>query len=336
MPTEFHPVTEAHETGRLDVGDGQLIHYEVHGNPEGRPVVVVHGGPGGASDPAVSRFFDPERYRVIMFDQRGCGRSTPHLADPATDLDRALATNTTAHLISDMEKLREHLGVTEWQVFGGSWGSTLSLAYAQAHPDRVRELVLRGVFLLRRSELDWFYNGGADHLFPDLWEGYLEPVRRAHGGGDVAGLDLIAEYHRLLSDPDRETALRAARAWTTWEKSTSALVVPDDVDGNLSDDYALAFARIENHYFVNGAFLRDGQLLEKANIDRIRHIPAVIVQGRYDVVCPARSAWDLHRAWPEADLTICPSSGHSQMEREISRALVAATDRFADAAPEGC
>ncbi|MCK7636581.1 prolyl aminopeptidase [Corynebacterium pygosceleis] len=334
MPTELHPQTDAHDSGRLDVGDGQLIHYGVHGNPEGRPVVVVHGGPGGAGDPAAARFFDPGRYRVIMFDQRGCGRSTPHLADPGTDTVRALETNTTAHLISDMEKLREHLGVESWQVFGGSWGSTLSLAYAQTHPERVRELVLRGVFLLRRSELDWFYNGGADHIFPDLWEGYLDPVRQAHGG-DVAGLDLIAEYHRLLSCTDRSTALRAARAWTTWEKSTSTLRVPPGVDDGLSDDYALAFARIENHYFMHGAFLRDGQLLEKTNIDRIRHIPAVIVQGRYDVVCPVRSAWDLHRAWPEADLTICPASGHSQMEREISRALVAATDRFADGSATG-
>ncbi|MBI9000933.1 prolyl aminopeptidase [Corynebacterium sp. CCM 9185] len=334
MPKELHPVTDAYDSGRLDVGDGQLIHYELHGDPEGRPVVVVHGGPGGASDPSVSRFFDPERYRVIMFDQRGCGRSTPHLADPDTDFTRALETNTTAHLIADMEKLREHLGVESWQVFGGSWGSTLSLAYAQAHPERVQELVLRGVFLMRRSELDWFYNGGADHLFPDLWEGYLEPVQDVHGG-DVTGLDLIAEYHRLLSAPDRRTALRAARAWTAWEKSTSTLAVPENVDADLLDDYALAFARIENHYFMHGAFMRDGQLLEKANIDRIRHIPTVIVQGRYDVVCPARSAWDLHRAWPEADLRICPNSGHSQMEPEISRTLVAATDRFAAATPAG-
>lgn len=315
---EFYPEIEPYAQGHLDVGDGQLIYWETSGEPTGKPVVFVHGGPGGGTDADQRRFFDPARYRIILFDQRGCGQSRPHIADGAD-----LSVNTTPHLIADMEKLREHLGVERWQVFGGSWGSTLGLAYAQAHPERVTELVLRGIFLLRRSEIDWYYNGGASHIYPDLWEGYLAPIPASERDGD-----LVAAYHRLLTSDDPRIAQRAATAWTTWEKSTSHLLPRPD--GGETDDsrFDLAFAGIENHYFTHHGFLRDGQLLE--DIGRIAHIPGVIVQGRYDVVCPMRSAWDLHRAWPSAQLHIVDDAGHASFEPGIKHHLIAATDRFAD------
>ncbi|MDS1115660.1 prolyl aminopeptidase [Gordonia westfalica] len=318
---DFYPEIEPYESGHLDVGDGQQIYWETTGNPDGKPVVFVHGGPGGGTSPAQRRFFDPARYRIVLFDQRGCGQSRPHIADGAD-----LSVNTTPHLIADMEKLRTHLGIDRWQIFGGSWGSTLGLAYAQAHPDRVTELVLRGIFLLRRSEIDWYYNGGASHIFPDVWETYLEPIPTDERDGD-----LVAAYHRLLTSDDASVARAAARAWTGWEQATSYLLPRPEEPGQGADEahrFDLAFASIENHYFVNHGFLDDGQLLD--NIDAIAHIPGVIVQGRYDVVCPMRSAWDLHRAWPAADLHIVDDAGHASFEAGIKHHLIEATDRFAE------
>lgn len=318
---DFYPEIEPYESGHLDAGDGQQIYWETSGKPDGKPVVFVHGGPGGGTSPAQRRFFDPARYRIVLFDQRGCGRSRPHIADGAD-----LSVNTTPHLIADMEKLRTHLGIDRWQVFGGSWGSTLGLAYAQTHPDRVTELVLRGIFLLRRSEIDWYYNGGASHIFPDVWESYLEPIPENERDGD-----LVAAYHRLLTSDDASVARAAARAWTGWEQATSYLLPRPEEPGQDADEahrFDLAFASIENHYFVNHGFLADGQLLD--NIDAIAHIPGVIVQGRYDVVCPMRSAWDLHRAWPAADLRIVDDAGHASFEAGIKHHLLEATDRFAE------
>ncbi|KJR07318.1 prolyl aminopeptidase [Gordonia sihwensis] len=311
----LYPPIEAYESGHLNVGDGQEIYWETSGDPDGKPVVFVHGGPGGGTAPRQRRFFDPARYRVVLFDQRGCGQSRPHIADGGD-----LSVNTTDHLIADMEALRVHLGIDAWQVFGGSWGSTLGLAYAQAHPERVTELVLRGIFLLRRSEIDWYYNGGAANIFPDLWETYLDPIPEDQRGGD-----LVEAYHRILTGADRERAQRAATAWSTWENKTSYLL--PQCNSDQTDRFDLAFATIENHYFMNRGFLADGQLL--ANIDRIAHIPAVIVQGRYDVVCPMRSAWDLHRAWPAAQLEIVDDAGHASFEPGIVHHLVEATDGFA-------
>ncbi|MFT4199441.1 prolyl aminopeptidase [Gordonia sp. (in: high G+C Gram-positive bacteria)] len=315
---ELYPDIEPHDHGFLDVGDGQEVYWEVSGNPEGKPVVFVHGGPGGGTSGMQRRFFDPAGYRIALFDQRGCGKSRPHIADGAD-----LTVNTTDHLIADMEVLRAHLGIDRWQVFGGSWGSTLALAYAQAHPDRVTELVLRGIFLLRRDEIDWYYNGGAAHIYPDRWEGYLAPIPPDERDGD-----LVAAYHRLLTGSDRELAQEAALAWTRWESSTSYLLPRTESAEDDQARFALAFATIENHYFVNHGFLREGQLLE--NVGVLADIPAVIVQGRYDVVCPMRSAWDLHRAWPSAELTIIDDAGHASFEPGIVDALVTATDRFAD------
>lgn len=314
---ELYPPIEPYSTEVLDVGEGQRIHVECSGAPDGKPVVFVHGGPGGGTSPEQRRFFDPDAYRIVLFDQRGCGRSTPHIADGAD-----LAVNTTGRLVADMECIRTHLGIDRWMVFGGSWGSTLALTYAQTHPEHVTELVLRGIFLLRRSEIDWYYNGGAAHLFPDLWEQYLAPVPEEDRDGD-----LVVAYARLLASDDPGVAQSAATAWTRWEQSTSHLLPrPDHGPGDHRFD--LAFARIENHYFQHGGFLDDGQLLR--DIDRIAHIPGVIVQGRYDVVCPARSAWDLHRAWTSAELHIVDDAGHSAFEPGIVHHLVEATDGFRD------
>jgi proline iminopeptidase len=311
----LYPEIEARRTGRLRVSTAHELYWEESGNPDGKPVVFLHGGPGGGSDARYRRFFHPERYRIVQFDQRGCGRSTPHAS---------LEDNTTWDLVADIERLREHLGIDRWQVFGGSWGSTLALAYAQEHPARVTEMVLRGIFLLRKREIDWFYQDGACLLFPDAWEKYLEPIPPAERG------DLVHAYHRRLTGDEREERLRAALAWSIWEASTSRLYMDTDSIQRMSrDEFALAFARIECHYFVNRGFLRsDTQLLE--NVDRIRHIPAAIVQGRYDVVCPMESAWLLHRAWPEAEFKVVPDAGHSAVEPGITRELVNATDRFAN------
>jgi proline iminopeptidase len=308
----MYPAIEAYRSGFLEVGSGHRVYYEESGNPEGQCAVFVHGGPGGGTQPDYRRFFDPAHYRIVLFDQRGCGRSTPHAS---------LEANTTWDLVADMERIRTELAIDTWLVFGGSWGSTLALAYAESHPERVTHLVLRGIFLLRKWEIDWFYQKGADAIFPDRWEGYLAPIPESERG------DLLGAYHRRLTSSDKAVQLEAARAWSVWEGSTSKLYVdPNLVDHYGSDEFALAFARIECHYFMNGGFMEDGQLLR--DIDRIRHIPTVIVQGRYDVVCPMRSAWDLHRAFPEARLHISPASGHSVMEAENSAAVIAATDEF--------
>lgn len=311
----LYPPVAPYSSGHLAVGDDQEIYWECSGDPDGKPVVFVHGGPGGGTSSEQRRFFDPARYRIVLFDQRGCGRSRPHIADGAD-----LSVNHTAALIGDMERLREYLGIDAWQVFGGSWGSTLGLAYAQAHPRRVTEMVLRGIFLLRRSELDWYYNGGAANIFPDAWEQYLAPVPADQRRGD-----LMVAYRRLLTGPDRAVAQRAASAWTRWENSTSHLLPQQDPVE--SDRFDLAFATIENHYFVNHGFLEEGQLL--TDIGAVQDIPAVIVQGRYDVVCPMRSAWDLHRVWPGATLKIVDDAGHASFEPGIVDQLVAATDQFA-------
>jgi proline iminopeptidase len=315
-PRGLYPAIRPYRTGRLRVSPVHELYFEESGNPEGKPVVFLHGGPGGGTSPAMRRFFDPKRYRIVLFDQRGCGRSRPHAS---------LVDNTTWHLVADIEALRVHLRIERWQVFGGSWGSTLALAYAQKHPRRVTELVLRGIFLLRRSELEWFYQDleGAASLFPDLWEKYVEPIPPRERR------DMLRAYYRRLTCRSRKQRTAAAYAWSVWEGATSFLKVSADYVAKFGDpDYAAAFARIECHYFVNRGFLeRENQLLR--DVRRIRHIPAVIVQGRYDVVCPMRSAWALHRAWPEAELHIVPDAGHSAFEKGIAAELVATTDRYA-------
>jgi proline iminopeptidase len=308
-----YPEIEPYDTGFLKVSDLHTLYYEQSGNPNGKPVVFLHGGPGGGTNSKCRRFFDPAVYRIVLFDQRGCGKSKPHAE---------LTDNTTWHLVSDIERVREHLGITRWQVFGGSWGSTLSLAYAQTHPDKVTELVLRGIFMLRRWELEWFYQKGCDALYPDAWETYIAAIPEVERG------DLISAYHRRLTSSDAKTRLDAARAWSIWEGATSFLYQDEAfISSSGEDEFALAFARIECHYFVNGGFFEhDDQLLR--NVDRMRKIPAVIVQGRYDVVCPMRSAWDLHRAWPEANLRVVQDAGHSAFEPGIAHELIEATDRF--------
>ena len=309
----LYPAIEPFASGFLQVSPLHRLYYEQCGNPDGKPVVFLHGGPGAGCGPNSRRFFDPAHYHIILFDQRGCGRSTPHAE---------LVENTTWELVADMERVREHLGIDRWQVFGGSWGSTLALSYAQTHPQRVSELVLRGIFMLRRWELEWFYQKGCDAIFPDAWETYLAQIPEVERG------DLISAYYRRLTSPDPAIRLSAAKAWSVWEASTSYLLQDaGQIQGNAVDEFALAFARIECHYFVHGGFFEaDDQLLRNAS--RLKDIPAVIVQGRYDVVCPTRSAWDLHRAWPEADLRIVADAGHSAFEPGITDELVRATDRF--------
>ncbi|OOG61463.1 prolyl aminopeptidase [Rhodanobacter sp. B04] len=309
----LYPEIEPFDSGMLKVSELHTLYYEQSGNPNGKPVVFLHGGPGGGTNAKCRRFFDPAIYRIVLFDQRGCGKSMPHAE---------LTDNTTWDLVADIERLRGHLAIDRWQVFGGSWGSTLALAYAQAHPDKVTELVLRGIFMLRRWELEWFYQKGCDALYPDAWETYLNAIPEAERG------DLMSAYHRRLTSTDPKTRTDAARAWSVWEGATSFLWQdPAHIESSAEDEFALAFARIECHYFVNGGFFaHDDQLLR--NVDRIRNIPAVIVQGRYDVVCPLRSAWDLHRAWPEADLHIVQDAGHSAFEPGILHELVEATDCF--------
>ena len=307
---------QPHRRGRLRVSALHEMYFEESGNPRGKPVVFLHGGPGAGTSPAMRGFFDPRRYRIVLFDQRGCGRSRPHAC---------LVENTTWDLVADIDRLREHLRIRRWQVFGGSWGSTLALAYAQTHPRRVTELVLRGIFLLRRSELEWFsqHELGAGALFPDLWEQYVAQIPRRERG------NMMRAYYRRLTSRSAAVRARAAYAWSVWEAATSHLrASPRDVAKFEDPDLAAAFARIECHYFVNRGFLRrEDQLLR--DLPKIRHIPAVIVQGRYDVICPMRSAWDLHRAWPEADLRVVSDAGHSAFEPGIARELVAATDRYA-------
>ncbi len=310
---ELYPAVEAYRTGHLNVSSLHAIYFEESGNPSGKPVVFVHGGPGGGTEPKQRQFFDPNAYRIILFDQRGCGQSRPHAS---------LEDNTTWHLVADMELLREHLKIDKWQVFGGSWGSTLALAYAQAHPRHVSELILRGIFLLRKQEIDWFYQRGTSALFADAWEDYEKPVPEAERS------DMVRAYYKRLTSDDPKVRQEAAKAWSIWEARTSNLYVKPEVVEKMGDDaFALAFARIECHYFINDGWLSGDKALLK-NVDPIRHIPGVIVQGRYDVVCPMESAWALHRAWPEADLRIVADAGHSAFEPGIAHELVEATDRF--------
>ncbi len=309
----FYPELAPFDTGMLQVSDLHTIYYEQSGNPNGKPVVFVHGGPGGGTDAKQRRFFDPKAYRIILFDQRGCGRSTPHAE---------LHDNTTWHLVADMEAIRAKLGIDRWQVFGGSWGSTLALAYAQKHPDRVSELVLRGVFMLRPKELRWFYQEGASAIFPDTWQQYVDAIPEDERG------DFIKAYYARLTHDDPAVRLAAAQAWSVWEASTSFLLQSRDYMSHAGEDeFALAFARIECHYFVNGGFFEvEDQLLR--DVHKIRHIPVVIAQGRYDVVCPMMSAWELSQAWPEAELRVIPDAGHSAYEPGIVDVLIEATDRF--------
>jgi proline iminopeptidase len=312
----LYPAFEPYRSGYLSVSNVHRIHYEESGNPKGKPAVFLHGGPGGGTNPRMRQFFNPRKYRLVLFDQRGCGKSRPHAS---------LVDNTTWNLVADIEALRVHLGIERWLVFGGSWGSTLALAYAEKYPERVTELVLRGIFLLRRSEIEWFYQNpeGAASIFPDLWEEYIAPIPKTERH------DMLRAYYKRLTSANKKSMLRAARAWSIWEGATSYLRTnPDYVAQFKQGAYAAAFARIECHYFINrGFFKHDAQLLD--GVGRIRRIPGVIVQGRYDVVCPMRSAWHLHKAWPQADLRIVGDAGHASFEHGIARELVRATDAFA-------
>ena len=312
----LYPEIEPYRSGWLKVSGGHDIYFEECGAPGGKPVLMVHGGPGGGCNPSMRRYHNPARYRIVLFDQRGCGRSTPYAS---------LDNNTTWDLVADMERLREHLGIETWQLCGGSWGSTLSLAYAQTHPERVTELVLRGIFLLRKAELDWFYQEGCSWIFPDAFESYLAPIPPAERA------NMVEAYYRRLTSSDLETQLEAARAWSVWEGTTLSLFHDRErIQKFANDNYALAFARIECHYFINRGFFRgDNQLIEDAG--RIAHIPGTIVHGRYDVVTPLKNAWDLTKAWPRAELFVVPDAGHSMTEPGIVHEIVSATDRYASA-----
>lgn len=309
----LYPEIEPYSSGHLKVSDIHTLYWEQSGNPAGHPVVFLHGGPGGGTSGSNRRFFDPEFYRIILFDQRGAGKSTPHAC---------LEENTTWNLVNDIELLRDHLQIPEWQVFGGSWGSTLALAYSQKHPNKVTGLILRGIFLLRKKEIDWFYEGGAATIFPDAWEPFRDFIPENERGS------FIEAYHKRLNSSDIFTKVTASKIWTTWELMTSHLIPNEEnIDRGNDDQFSMAFARIENHYFINKGFLpSDSFLLD--NVDKIRHIKTTIVQGRYDVCCPMMSAWDLHKAWPEADLKIVTDAGHSANEAGIAAELVAANERF--------
>ena len=311
----LYPPIEAYETGTLDVGDGHVLYYERSGTPGAKPAVFLHGGPGGGISANHRRLFDPKLYDVMLFDQRGCGRSTPHAG---------LEANTTWHLVADIERLRALMGVEKWLVFGGSWGSALALAYAETHPDRASEIVLRGIFTARPQELDWFYQFGASEVFPEKWEDFLSPIPAEERG------DLRAAYRKRLTGADEAARLAAAEAWTLWEGRTLTLL-PDAAftSGFENPHFALAFARIENHYFVHGAWLEDNQLIRDAG--KLRGIPGTIVQGRYDMACPPRTAYELHKAWPEADFALIEGAGHAYSEPGILDRLIRATDAYARA-----
>jgi len=309
----FYPQIGPYDTGRLDVGDGHSLYWERCGTPGAKAVVMLHGGPGAGCSTDHRRQFDPARYDILLFDQRGCGRSTPHAS---------LEANTTWHLVEDIERLRKMAGIERWMVFGGSWGSTLALAYAQTHPDRATELVLRGIFTFRQTELDWLYQYGASEIFPDKWAEFLAAIPAGEHG------DMVAAYHRRLTGDDDGERLAAAKAWSKWEAETVTLLPhPEVIEEHMSDDFAIAIARIENHYMINQGWLQEGQLI--ANAGLLRSIPGVIVQGRYDCCTPPSAAWDLKRAWPEVELNIVPDAGHLFNEPGILDGLVRATDAFA-------
>ncbi|WP_300113608.1 prolyl aminopeptidase [Sphingobium sp.] len=309
----LYPPIEPFASGHLDVGDGHRIYWERCGTPGAKPAVFLHGGPGGGFSPEHRRLFDPARYDLLLFDQRGCGQSTPHAS---------LDANTTWHLVADIERLRAMMGVDQWLVFGGSWGSTLALAYAQAHRARVSELVLRGIFTIRQSEIDWYYQEGASRIYPDKWERFVAPVPETERG------DLVAAYRQLLTGDDPAARIAAARAWSVWEGETVRLL-PDPALSAVhdADDFALAFARIENHYFTHRGWLDDGQLI--ANAALLADIPGVIIHGRYDMACPAETAWALRKAWPQARFELIEGAGHAYNEPGILDALIRATDGFA-------
>ena len=312
---QLYPKIEPYNQFDLKVSDLHIIHIEESGNINGKPVIFLHGGPGGGIEPIYRQYFDPEKWRIIVFDQRGCGQSTPHAE---------LQENTTWDLIADIEKIRQHLEIDKWVVFGGSWGSTLSLSYAITHPDRCKALVLRGIFMIRKKEINWFYQDGTSNIYPDAWEHYLRPIPEDERH------DLVAAYYKRLTSNDDSVRIEAAKAWSIWEASTSKLIQSEESIHAFEDaKVAEAFARIECHYFTNrGFFDTDEWLLE--NVDKIRHIPTVIVQGRYDVVCPMISAWELHRAFPEADFEIVQDAGHSMTEKGIAAKLVEYTDKFSE------
>jgi proline iminopeptidase len=323
-PRELYPAVDAYNTFSLEVGaplaDGSrhTLYVEEAGSPAGKPAIFLHGGPGGGINEKCRQFFDASAFRIVLFDQRGSGKSTPFAS---------LEANTTWDLVADIETIRVKLGIEKWLVFGGSWGSTLAIAYAETHPERVSELVLRGIFLLRRVELEAFYQSGSSWQFPDYWDDYTSAIPEAERG------DLISAFHkRIVGDLGEAEQTRACKAWSLWEGRTSKLLPDEGFTAHYGEDkFSLAFARIESHYFVNSGFLdTDAQLLEK--VGTIRHIPAVIVQGRYDMVCPAKSAWELHKAWPEAEFKLIPDAGHSAFEPGIQAALLAATDKFRPAA----
>ena len=306
----LYPEIDAYSTGFLQVSELHTIAWERSGNPDGIPVIVIHGGPGGGSQPSYRRYFNPEKFDIIQFDQRGCGQSTPYAE---------LIDNNTHASVSDLEMLRESFGIERWHVFGGSWGSTLSLIYAQNHPNRVLSLTLRGIFMCRKSELHWFYQDGASHIFPDAFDHYRDHIPKDEQG------NLIEAYYSRLTDSDVDVRRSAAREWTRWEMATSRLFPdPEYLDKAEDLDFAVAFARIECHYFINAIFVEEAYILNNAR--KIVDIPTTIVQGRYDVVCPPKSAWELHKALPQSDLIIVPDAGHSMGEVSIARELVKATD----------
>ncbi|WP_447042870.1 prolyl aminopeptidase [Vreelandella sp. H-I2] len=310
---KLYPPIEPYLTGMLDVGDRHTLYFERVGKPGGKPVVFLHGGPGGGISPDHRRLFDPERYDILLFDQRGCGRSEPHAS---------IEANTTWHLVNDIELLREHIGVEKWMVFGGSWGSTLGLTYTQTHPDRVSELILRGVYTLTQAEIDWYYQFGVSEMFPDKWAAFQAPIPAEERH------DMVAAYRRRLVGDDPDVQLIAAKAWTIWEGETITLLPDPALSEPYSDGhYALAFARLENHYFTHRAWLEEGQLL--ANAYRLKGIPGVIVHGRYDMPCPVRNALALHQAWPDSEFHLIEGAGHAWSEPGIRDQLIRATDHFA-------
>ncbi|KKJ78008.1 proline iminopeptidase [Kiloniella litopenaei] len=312
-PKDLYPEIEPYDMGFLSVGDEHEIYWEVSGNPQGKPVLFVHGGPGAGTGAAHRRFFDPAHYRIVLFDQRGCGKSLPL---------GSLENNDTPHLIADMELLREKLDIESWIVFGGSWGSTLSLAYAQAHPKRTDALVVRGIFLSRPKELEWYLSEqGVGSIFPEAYDDFISLL------DEKEREDVLGSYYKRLTDPDPSVHLPAAKSWSSYEASCVTLLPnPEIVKASLDDERALPVGRLIAHYFVNGCFLPEGGLL--GGIDRIRNIPAVIVHGRYDIVCPASTAYDLHKAWPEAEFKFIDDAGHSAFEPGIAKALVEAMDKF--------
>ena len=312
MKTKYPPIAP-YRTGFLEVGSGHNIYWEESGNPKGLPVIYLHGGPGSGTDPSHRSYFDPKVYRIVLFDQRGCGKSKPHAS---------LVDNTTWHLVADIEMLREHLGIDRWVVFGGSWGSTLALAYAETHPKQSLAIVLRGIFLGRKKEIDWFYQAGAHHVFRDEWEKYLNPIPVAERG------DIVKAYHRRLTSSDPAERKRAAYAWSAWEGANLKLLFDPEFFKQFTGDFhADALARIECHYFMNGCFFKTGNWLIE-NVESVRKIPAVIIHGRYDMICPFETAWELHKAWPEAEFEVIRDAGHAASEPGITDALIRATDRF--------